>query len=210
MDRIARAARLAALSLRMLAVLVLICGGAYTLAVTGIAQAVFPHRAGGSLIEADGRVLGSELIGQPFSGPGHLWGRVPSLSVVRTADGGLAVTGTARNVSPSGVGPDAEGREAFGDEVAERVRAIRAATPERGGEPVPVDLVTASASGVDPDISLAAARYQIPRIARETGRSEEEVSAIIDASTRHRILGVVGEEVVNVLEVNLRLDGVIG
>jgi K+-transporting ATPase ATPase C chain len=170
----------------------LLTGLIYPLAMTGVLQAVFPHQADGSLIERDGRVIGSELIGQPFSGEGWFRGR-PS------------ATGPAYNAaasSGSNLGPlSADLHAAF----AERVAELRAAHPEQSG-PVPVDLVTASGSGLDPHISPAAARYQVARVARERGLDPAAVQRLVEEHTEGRTFGLLGEPRVNVLLLNLALD----
>ena len=181
-------------ALRLLLIFTVLTGVAYPLAVTALAQWVFPHQADGSLIVRNGRTLGSRLIGQPFRDPRYFWSR-PSATAGAPYDG-LASGGS--NLGPT----NPELRIA----VARRVAALRAADPGNAA-PVPVDLVTASASGLDPDISPAAAEYQLARVARVRGLPRAAVQALIDTSTRGRQLGVLGEPRVNVLELNLRLDG---
>ena len=168
-------------------------GFIYPLVVTGLAQLLFPQQAAGSLVMRNGRALGSRLIGQSFSAPGYFWGR-PSATTPQpyngTASGG------------SNLGPL---NPALLDAVKPRIAALRAADP--GNEaPVPVDLVTASGSGLDPEISVAAADYQAPRIARARGLAPERVRALIAQHSEGRLLGVLGEPRVNVLELNLALD----
>ena len=181
-----------------------ICGVVYTLVITGIAQAVFPYQANGSIIEVDGTQYGSM---------DHMWGRIQNLSVVESPDGELAVYSGASNKTPASDYTDEETVEAFGesfeDAVAARVEMIKEANPDADMDKVPVDLVTSSGSGLDPHISLAAAEYQIPRLAETTGKSEDEIRTIIEAATTHKLLGVFGEDVVNVLEVNLMLEGIL-
>ncbi len=165
----------------------------YPLAVTGAAQAVFPDQAAGSLIERDGKVVGSRLIGQSFSDPGHFWGR-PS-----------ATAPMAYNAAASGGSNQGPLNPALADAVKGRVAALRAADPGNTA-PVPVDLVTASASGLDPDISPAAANYQAARVARARGLPPEQVAALVERHTEAPLGGFLGEPRVNVLALNLALD----
>ena len=187
----------------LLLVFTVVCGVLYTLAVTGIAQIFFPHQANGSIIEVDGTRYGSVLLGQQYTDEGHMWGRIMKLDVstYRDEDGKALLYAVPSNLSPAS--------EEYEQLVAQRVEKLRAADPERGDTPIPVDLVTCSGSGLDPHISPAAAEYQVPRLARATGRSEDEVRDIIKDCTDGRFLGLFGEERVNVLEVNLRLDGIL-
>ncbi len=180
-----------------------VLGFLYTVVVTGIAQSLFPSTANGSLIEQGGVTYGSALIGQPFSSNRHMWGRAANLDLASytDAEGHPLAYGAPSNLSPAS--------EAYRQLVSRRIACIRNANPEQGNTPVPVDLVTASGSGLDPDISLAAARYQAPRLARENNLDEEEVNQIIDACSSRRFLGFFGEPTVNVLAVNLMLDGVV-
>ncbi|MBV8123503.1 MAG: potassium-transporting ATPase subunit KdpC, partial [Paucibacter sp.] len=164
-------------------------------AVTGVAKALFPHQAAGSLIERDGKLVGSALIGQNFADPGHFWGR-PS------ATGPMP--DNAANSSGSNLGPT---NPALVDAVKARIAALHAADPANTA-PVPVDLVTASGSGLDPEISLAAAAYQAPRVARQHGLSLDVMQQLIQEHTKGRDLGVLGEPRVNVLELNLALDSI--
>jgi K+-transporting ATPase ATPase C chain len=168
-------------------------GLVYPAVTTGVAQLLFPHRANGSLIVRDGRVVGSELIGQPFSDPGYFWSR-PS------ATGPTPYNAAAS--SGSNLGPT---NPALAEAVKARVDALRSADPAQTG-PVPVDLVTASGSGLDPHISPAAARYQMTRVARARGRAPDEIGAMVDGYTERRTLGVFGEPRINVLLLNLALD----
>jgi K+-transporting ATPase ATPase C chain len=180
-------------SLRVFAVLTLITGVGYPLLVTGIGRVGFPRQAEGSLIERQGRVVGSELVGQPFSSPGYFWSR-PSATAPFPYNAGLS--------SGSNLGPL---NPALAESVRARVAALRAADPGLVG-PVPVDLVTSSASGLDPDISPAAALVQVPRVARARGLPEAAVRALVGRHVTRRALGVLGEPVVNVLDLNLALD----
>jgi len=165
----------------------------YPMAVTGAAKAVFPAQADGSLIVLDGTTVGSKLIGQNFSDPKHFWGR-PS-----------ATAPQPYNASASGGANQGPLNPALTDAVKARVEALRAADPGNTA-PVPVDLVTASASGLDPDISPAAAQYQAPRVARARGLPLAQVQALIDDNTQKPLLGLLGESRVNVLALNLALD----
>ncbi|HEX4233111.1 MAG TPA: potassium-transporting ATPase subunit KdpC [Caldimonas sp.] len=178
----------------LFAILSLLVGVVYPLAVTGIARAVFPQQAAGSLVERDGKTVGSLLIGQRFSDPKHFWSR-PSA----TSPGPNNAAGS----SGSNLGPS---NPALRDAVKERVAALRAADPGNT-VPVPIDLVTASASGLDPDISLAAAEYQVARIARARNVAPERVRALLAEHARQQKLRFLGEPRVNVLELNLALDG---
>lgn len=174
-------------------VLSLLTGLLYPLLVTGIAQTVVPHQANGSLILRDGQAVGSELIGQPFSQPGHFWSR-PSATGPMPYNGGAS---GGSNLGPS--------HPALAEAVQARIAALRAADPGNTA-PVPVDLVTTSASGLDPHISLAAARYQVERVARARGLPVEQVNALVDRHTEGAWLGFLGEARVNVLALNLTLD----
>ena len=164
----------------------------YPLAVTGLAQVLFPKRANGQLIEKDGKTVGSRIIGQTFTGPGYFHSR-PS-------NAGTGYDATAS--SGSNLGPTNK-------TLIERVKAdVQKAQMESSSTPVPVDLVTASGSGLDPEISPAAAEFQIPRIARERGMKEEDVRTLVRKHSKARDLGILGEPRVNVLELNLDLDSV--
>lgn len=174
-------------------VLTLITGVAYPLVVTGIAQVAFPGQAAGSLLVKDGKPVGSSLIGQNFSDPKHFWSR-PSATAPQPYNG---VASGGSNLGPL--------NPALTDGIKSRIDALHAADPTNKA-PVPVDLVTASASGLDPDISPAAAFYQAPRVARERGIPLEAVRTLIAAHAHGRWLGILGEPRVNVLELNLALD----
>ena len=181
-------------SLIALLLLTAITGVAYPLVVTGIAQVAFPRQANGSLIVKDRKVLGSELIGQQFSDPKHFWGRASATSPYPY---------NAASSSGSNQGP---ANPALGDAVAGRVKALKDADPGNTN-PIPVDLVTASASGLDPHISVAAAEYQVARVARARGLAPDSVRAAVARHTEDRQLGFLGEPRVNVLALNLDLDG---
>jgi len=169
----------------------------YPMAVTGVAKTAFPAQADGSLIVIDGTTVGSKLIGQNFSDPKHFWGR-PS-----------ATAPQPYNASASGGSNQGPLNPALADAVKARVEALRAADPDNTA-PVPVDLVTASASGLDPDISLAAAQYQAARVARVRGMPLSEVQSLIDRNTQKPLLGFLGESRVNVLALNIALDAASG
>lgn len=175
--------------------LTVVTGVAYPLVVTGISQVVFPHQANGSLIEKDGKVVGSELIGQNFSDPKYFWGRPSATSPMPYNGAGS---------SGSNQGPL---NPALTDAVKGRIDALRAADP-RNTQPVPVDLVTASASGLDPHISVAAADYQALRIARVRNLPANVVKDLIARHTEGQLLGLLGEARVNVLQMNLALDSI--
>ena len=183
----------------MLVLLTLITGVIYPLAVTGIAQVIFPHQANGSLIIKDGKAVGSELIGQQFDDPEYFWGRL-------SATGTVAYNAfNAENLTASSGSNYGPLNQPLLDAVQARVDALKAADPSNTAL-IPVDLVTASASGLDPHISVAAALYQAPRVARIRGLSEEQVCQLIDQNTERRQFGFLGEPRVNVLELNLELD----
>lgn len=181
----------------------LICGVVYTGVVTGIAQLIFPEKANGSIIEIDGKKYGSELLGQQYTDETHMWGRIMNIDVTtfKDKDGNPLMY-----ASPSNLSPASDEYEAL---VKERVDMIRKYNPKMKEESIPVDLVTCSGSGLDPHISPAAAEYQAARIAESRSIEEAEVREIIDKCTDGRLLGIFGEETVNVLEVNLMLDGIL-
>lgn len=181
----------------------IVCGILYTGIVTGLAQLIFLEKANGSIIEVDGKKYGCELLGQQYTDDAHMWGRIMNLDVSTYQDeNGNALLYAA----PSNLSPASEEYEAL---VAERVERLRGANPDMDETEVPVDLVTCSGSGLDPHISPAAAEYQAVRIAKACGMKEEAVREIIDKCTNGRFLGVFGEETVNVLKVNLMLDGIL-
>lgn len=179
----------------MLILFTLITGLMYPLAVTGLAQIVFPHQANGSLIVRNGTTVGSERIGQPFDDPKYFWGRL-------SATGGYPFN--AASSSGSNQGPL---NPALIAAASARISALHAADPVNA-QPIPVDLVTASGSGLDPDISIAAALYQVPRVARARGMTEGDVTALVRQYTEGRQLGFLGEPRVNVLRLNLALDAI--
>ena len=177
-------------ALLMTIVTTLLFGIVYPLAMTAIAQAIFPDKANGQLVVRNGSVIGSRIIGQMFSSPGYFHGR-PS----------AAGTGyDAANSGGTNLGPTSK-------KLADTVKAaVEAAKKENPSEPVPIDLVTSSASGLDPHVSPRAALFQVPRVARERGRAEEDVRALVESHIEGRQLGFLGEPRVNVLELNLALD----
>jgi K+-transporting ATPase ATPase C chain len=175
----------------MTVVTTVLLGLIYPLVVTGIAQAIFPAKANGQLIERNGQIIGSRIIGQPFTSPGYFRSR-PSAA---GANGYDAAGSGGTNYGPTS------------KKLIDRVKAdAEKLQTENPGKPVPVDLVTTSASGLDPHLSLAAAEFQVPRVARERGMSEEEIRHLVQAHTSGRQFGFLGEPVVNVLELNLDLD----
>jgi len=182
-------------ALVLLLVLTAITGFIYPLVITGLSQVLFPHQAAGSIVMRDGKAIGSSLIGQSFSNPKYFWSR-PSATSPQPYNG-LASGGS--NLGPL--------NPALMDVVEARVEALRAVDPGNTA-PIPVDLVTASASGLDPEISLAAANYQAARVARVRGLRVGEVRALIAGHARGRLFGWLGEPRVNVLEINLALDEV--
>jgi potassium-transporting ATPase KdpC subunit len=182
-------------AITLLLVLSVITGLIYPLAVTGVAQVVFPERARGSLLTQNGKVMGSELIGQSFSDPRHFWGRLSATSPMAY---------NAANSGGSNLGPN---NPALVDAVKARLQALHNADPAQSS-PVPVDLVTASASGLDPHISRAAADYQIARVARARSFPEGRVRALVDQCTEGPWLGFLGEPRVNVLRLNMALDAI--
>lgn len=180
-------------ALTLFVLLSALTGVLYPLAVTGVGQGLFPRQAAGSLIERDGKLVGSELIGQNFTSPKYFWGR-PS-----------ATAPMSNNAAGSGGANQGPLNPALADAVKGRIAALRAADPGNHA-PVPADLVTASGSGLDPHITMAAARYQAARVARERQLPLPEVQRLIDAHTEARDLLVLGEPRVNVLKLNLALD----
>ena len=175
-----------------LLIFTVITGVIYPLVLTGIAQAVFPHQANGSLIVIDGETHGSALIGQQFDDPKYFWGRPSAANYNAAASSG------------SNYGPM---NPALLDSIQARIDALKAADPDNP-LPIPVDLVTASASGLDPHISVASALYQVPRVASARGLDEAQVSSLVEKCTESRQFGFLGEPRVNVLLLNLALDGI--
>jgi K+-transporting ATPase ATPase C chain len=182
-------------ALVLVAAFTLITGVAYPLAITLVGRLAFPHQAQGSLIERHGRIVGSHLIGQSFDEPGYFWGRLSATSPVPYN----AAASTGSNLGPL--------NPALTDAASARIQALRSVDPGNLA-PVPVDLVTASGSGLDPHISTAAAEYQLARVAHARGLDIEAVRRLVRAHTEGRTLGVLGETRVNVLELNLSLDAI--
>jgi K+-transporting ATPase ATPase C chain len=180
-------------ALIVFALMTVLTGIAYPLVVTGIGQAAFHSRANGSIIESGGRAVGSRLLGQPFSSPQYFWSR-PSATGPSPYNGAVSSGSNQGPINP-----------ALESAVKERIAALRAADPGNMA-PVPVDLVTASGSGLDPHISPAAAEYQVKRVARERKMPEDEVRKLVEEATAGRTFGVLGEPRVNVLELNIALD----
>ena len=180
-----------------------LCGAVYTVVVTGIAQAIFPYQANASIIEVDGTKYGSELVAQQFTDDDHMWGRLmsPSTGTFTNDEGEDVLWYGPSNLSPAS--------DDFAQSVQARVDEIRAAHPEKGDEPIPSDLVTNSGSGFDPHISPAAAEYQVERLAKNTGKTPSEIRAIIEKCTEQPQFGILGDARVNVLKVNLMLDGIL-
>ena len=180
-------------ALRMLVMLTVVTGIAYPLLVTGVAKLAFPRQANGSLIERGGKAVGSVLIGQPFSDPRYFWSR-PSATSPQPYN---AMASSGSNLGPR--------NPALADAVKDRIKALRDADPDNKAA-VPADLVTASASGLDPEISIAAAEFQVHCVAKARGLGEDKVRALVEANTSGRTFGILGEPRVNVLAVNLALD----
>ena len=180
-------------ALVLLIIFTVITGVLYPLLVNGLAQVIFPHQANGSLIVQNGQTIGSELIGQQFDDPKYFWGRLS------------ATSGEPYNASASGGSNFSVLNPLLQDQVKARILALKEVDPGNM-QPIPADLVTASASGLDPDISVAAAEYQAARVARIRGLSLDQVNAYIAKYTRGRIFGILGEKTVNVLKLNLALD----
>lgn len=185
-------------ALVLLALFTVLTGLLYPLVVTGAAQALFPEEANGSLVRRHGQVIGSQLIGQRFEDPKYFWGR-PSATGPAPYD---AAASTGSNLGPS--------NPALAEAIAARVAALRAADPSQASAPVPVDLVTASGSGLDPHLSPAAALYQISRVSRLRGVDAEKLRQLVTDHTEARTLGLFGEPRVNVLALNLALDQLTG
>ena len=190
----------------ILVLLTLITGLAYPLAMTAIAGVIFPKQAQGSLIERDGKVIGSSLIGQEFTSDKYFHGRPSATTAPDPADSSKTVAApyNAANSGGSNLGPTSK---ALNDRMKEDVEKLRAENPDAS---VPVDLVTTSASGLDPDISPAAALFQVPRVARARNMPEDRVRQLVTENTSGRLVGLLGEPRVNVLALNLALDAAAG
>lgn len=186
----------------MIVVMTVITGLAYPLVITGIAETIFPYQAAGSLIEKNGKVVGSALIGQNFTAAKYFHGRPSATTEPDPKDPSktIAVPYAADNSSGSNLGPTAK---PLIDRMKDDAAKLKAENPNT---PIPVDLVTTSASGLDPDISPAAAAFQVPRVAKARGLSEDQVRALVTAATSDRTIGILGEPRVNVLKLNLSLD----
>lgn len=186
---------------KFILIFTIICGLIYPVFITGISQILFKDKANGSIIEINGKVYGSTLLAQEFTGDEYMWGRIMNLDTTtyKNESGEVLMYGTPSNLSPAS--------DEYEKLIKERVNKIKEANPEMKDEAIPVDLVTASGSGLDPHISIEAAEYQVDRIAKSRNISNEEVNKIIEKYTKGRTFGVFGEETVNVLKVNLALDG---
>jgi K+-transporting ATPase ATPase C chain len=184
-------------ALVLLAAFTLLTGIAYPALITGAAQVAFPHQANGSLVTEGGRVVGSSLVGQPFTDPGYFWGRPSAIGPCPYN----AMTSSGTNQGPL--------NPALAEAVTARIAALRAADPGNTA-PVPVDLVTASGSGLDPHISPAAAYFQLERVARQRRRPAAEIRALVDRHVEERTLGFLGERRLNVLALNRALDALAG
>jgi potassium-transporting ATPase KdpC subunit len=189
-------------AIMMIIVMTVITGLIYPLGVTGIAQLVFPHQANGSLVEKNGAVIGSEVIGQNFTSNGYFHSRPSATTETDPNDAAKTVPSpyNAANSGGSNLGPTSQ---ALVDRVKKDAEKLNA---ENRSAPIPVDLVTTSASGLDPDITPAAALFQVPRVAKARNLTPEKVRALDAAATKDRFLGLLGEKRINVLELNLALD----
>ncbi len=188
----------------MIVLMTVITGIAYPLAMTGIAGAVFPHQAAGSLVERDGHVIGSSLIGQNFTKEQYFHPRPSATTDTDPADATKTIPAPYNAASSGGsnLGPTSK---ALSDRVKDDVAKLKAENPNA---PIPGDLVTTSGSGLDPDVSPAAADFQVPRIAKARGISEADLRSLVAAHTEGRLFGLLGEPRVNVLDLNLALDAV--
>jgi len=190
----------------MIIVMTVITGLIYPLGMTGIAQLIFPHQANGSLVKKDGNVVGSELIGQNFTDDKYFHGR-PSATTDTDPNDPTKTAPAPYNAANSGgsnLGPTSQ---ALIDRVKDDAEKLKA---ENSSAPIPVDLVTTSGSGLDPDITPAAAEFQVPRVAKARNLPQDKVRALVAEATQDRILGILGEKRVNVLKLNLALDALAG
>jgi potassium-transporting ATPase KdpC subunit len=190
-------------AIKLFLIFTVLCGAVYTLVITGISQVLFPKQANGSIIEINGKKYGSVLLAQQYTDKKHMWGRIMNIDTdsFKDNEGNKVAYAWASNLTPAG--------KELQTVINDRINMIKEAHPEKGDTPIPVDLVTCSGSGLDPYISVAAADYQADRIAKNNNMSKEEVQSIIDKYTNNKLLGVLGEKTVNVLEVNLALDGIL-
>nr|WP_307989634.1 potassium-transporting ATPase subunit KdpC [uncultured Niameybacter sp.] len=190
-------------SMGLLIIFTVFCGFVYPVGITGVSQILFKNKANGSMIEIDGKKYGSTLLAQQFTGDEYMWGRIMNIDVSTFTDeeGKPVMYGIPSNLSTAS--------KEYEVLVAKRVERIKEAHPYANNESIPVDLVTSSGSGLDPHISLAAANYQAERIARARGIESDKIEEIIKQCTQKSFLGLFGENVVNVLEVNLMLDGIL-
>ncbi|MEG2929108.1 MAG: potassium-transporting ATPase subunit C [Oscillospiraceae bacterium] len=187
----------------LLVVFTMLCGVLYTGAITGVAQLFFQGKANGSVIEIQGVKYGSELLGQQYTKENHMWGRIMNIDVTTFKDdeGKRLMYASPSNISPAS--------EEYEELVAQRVEEIKAANPEMKDVAIPVDLVTVSGSGLDPHISKAAAEYQVVRLAKATGKTQQDIRDIVEKCTTQKFLGIFGQERVNVLKVNLMIEGIL-
>jgi len=188
-------------ALVLLVLMTVLTGLAYPLAITGLAQVLFPHQAGGSLVRNDGKIIGSELIGQSFADAKYFHGRPSATTDTDPNDATKTVPApyNAANSGGSNAGPTSKA-------LIERVQGDVDALKKENSAPIPVDLVTTSASGLDPDITPAAAEFQVPRVAAARNLPAQQVRALVAQATEDRVLGILGEPRVNVLKLNLALD----
>jgi len=193
-------------AIMMIIVMTIITGLIYPLGMTGIAQLIFPHQANGSLVEKDGNVIGSELIGQSFTDDKYFHGRPSATTEPDPNDPSKTVPApyAADNSGGSNLGPTSQ---ALIDRVKDDAEKLKAEDPST---PIPVDLVTTSGSGLDPDITPAAAEFQVPRVAKGRNLPQEKVRSLVAEATQDRVLGILGEKRVNVLKLNLALDALAG
>ncbi len=184
-------------------VFTVLCGGVYTMAVTALSQVMFNRQANAGITEGKNGEQYTTMLGQKFTDEKHLWGRemLPSTVCFEKQGGEVLFYGGASNTSPAS--------KEYGKTLDERIEKIKKANPDMGDTPVPIDLVTVSGSGLDPEISVEAAMYQVKRLAKANGKSEADIKAVIDRCTSGKTFGILGEKRVNVVKVNLMLDGII-